>query len=183
MAIVNYIDLPNKISTEDITVLITKKEDGHDKEITAWKEGCEVGLELFGVTLNGFTGMTRLQGLFTSADALNNTIKTFVDNYNKKFSQSSHYALLTRMRVMLNNTAEEFVYLCNKVDIETESDYVRFRMYSNRNFIEKDRNIGDKLLMLEKFYRQQKDIIGEYLWMECEMPTKVEKKVVKLGEE
>lgn len=176
MAVVNFVELPNKISVDEVTILITKKENGHSKEITAWEEGCEVSLELFGIALNGFTGTAPLQGLFTSTNALNNTIKTFVDNYNKKFSQSSYYALLTRMRLMLNNTAEEFVYLCNKVDIKTESDYVRFIMCLSRTANEKSRNIGDKLLTLEKFYRQQKDMMGDYLWIECGMPTKIKKR-------
>ena len=180
MAIVNYIDLPNKISTEDITVLITKKEDEHTKEITKWEKDCDVSLELFNITLNGFEGFTRLQELFKSQKGVDKIVNTFVDNYNKKFSQTSYYTLLTNMQKILNDIVEEFMYLCRKVSIITESDYVQFRMYLSRNINEKDRNIGNRLVILEKLYNQQKNILGEYLWVECGMPTKIEKKITKL---
>ena len=180
MTIVNYIDLPNKISTEDITVLITKKEDEHTKEITKWEKDCDVSLELFNITLNGFEGFTRLQELFKSQKGVDKIVNTFVDNYNKKFSQTSYYTLLTNMQKILNDIVEEFMYLCRKVSIITESDYVQFRMYLSRNINEKDRNIGNRLVILEKLYNQQKNILGEYLWVECGMPTKIEKKITKL---
>ena len=183
MAIVNYIDLPNKISADEVTVLITKKENEHTKEITKWEKGCEVSLELFSVTLNGFEGFIRLQELFKSQDDVDKIVNTFVDNYNKKFSQSSYYTLLTNMQKMLNDIVEEFMYLCRKVSIITESDYVQFRMHLSRNINEKDRNIGNRLVILEKLYNQQKNILGEYLWVDCGMPAKVEKKITKLNKE
>ena len=183
MAIVNFVELPNKISTEDITVLITKKEDGHTKEITKWEKDCEVSLELFSIVLNGFEGFIRLQELFKSQNDVDKVVNTFVNNYNKKFSQTSYYTLLTNMQKMLNDIVEEFMYLCRKVSIMTESDYVQFRMHRSRNINEKDRNIGNRLVILEKLYNQQKNILGEYLWVDCGMPTKIEKKVVKLDKE
>ena len=175
MAIVNFVELPNKISTDEVTVLITKKEDEHTKEITKWEKDCEVSSELFSITLNGFEGFTRLQELFKSQDDVDKIVNTFVDNYNKKFSQTSYYTLLTNMQKMLNDIVEEFIYLCRKVNITTELNYVQFRMHLSRNVNEKDRNIGNRL---EKLYNQQKNILGEYLWVECGMPTKIEKKVV-----
>lgn len=183
MAVVNFIELPNKISADEVTVLITKKEDGHTKEITKWEKDCEVSLELFSITLNGFEGFTWLQELFKSQDDVDKIVNTFVDNYNKKFTQTSYYTLLTNMQKMLNDVVEEFVYLCSKANIKTESDYVKFRMCMSRNAVVKDRNIGNRLVILEKLYNQQKNILGEYLWVECGMPTKVEKKVSKLNKE
>ena len=183
MAIVNYIDLPNKISTEDITVLITKKENEHTKEITKWEKDCEVSLELFSITLNGFEGFTWLQELFKSQKGVDKIVNTFVNNYNKKFSQTSYYTLLTNMQKILNDIVEEFMYLCRKVDITTESDYVKFIMYSSRTTNKNDLHIRKRLTILEKLYRQQKNILGEYLWVECGMPTKIEKKITKLTKE
>lgn len=183
MAVVNYVELPNKISADEVTVLITKKEDEHTKEITKWEKDCEVSLELFSLTLNGFEGFIRLQELFKAQDDVDKIVNTFVDNYNKKFLQTSYYTLLTNMQKMLNDIVEEFINLCKKVDITTESDYVQFMMYSSRTTNKNDLYIRNTLTTLEKIYRQQKNILGEYLWVECGMPTKVEKKVVKLDKE
>lgn len=183
MAVVTFVELPNKINADEVTVLITKKEDEHTKEITKWEKGCEVSLELFSIVLNGFEGFTRLQELFKSQDDVNKVVNTFVDNYNKKFSQTSYYTLLTNMQKMLNDIVEEFIYLCRKVNITTESDYVRFMMYSSRTINKNDLYIRKRLTILEKLYRQQKNILGEYLWVECGMPTKVEKKVNRLTKE
>lgn len=183
MAVVNFVELPNKISADEVTVLITKKENEHTKEITKWEEGCEVSLELFSVTLNGFEGFTWLQKLFTSQNDVDKVVNTFVANYNKKFSQSSYYTLLTNMQKIINDISEEFIYWCRKVDIVTEADYIEFRRYCSCTNNTKDKHICNKLLTLDKLFQQQKNIIGEYLWVECEMPTKVEKKITKLNKE
>ena len=125
-----------------------------------------------------------LGDLFKSQNDVDKVVNTFVDNYNKKFSQTSYYTLLTNMQKMLNGIVEEFIHLCRKVNITTESEYVRFMMYSSRTTNKNDLYIHNTLTTLEKIYRQQKNILGEYLWVECGMPTKVEKNnAVKLIKE
>ena len=183
MAVVNFVELPNTISANEVTVLITKKENEHTKEITKWEKDCDVSLELFSITLNGFEGFTRLQELFKSQKGVDKIVNIFVNNYNKKFSQTSYYTLLTNMQKILNDIVEEFIYLCRKVDIITESDYVEFIRYSSRTTNKNDLHICRRLTILEKLYRQQKNILGEYLWVECGMPTKIEKKITKLTKE
>lgn len=183
MAVVNFVELPNKISADEVTVLITKKENEHTKEITKWEEDCEVSLELFSITLNGFEGMIKLQHLFSSERDLNAIIETFVSNYNNKFSNSNYYKLLMSMQKIINDISEEFMYWCRKVGIVMEVDYVKFRQYCSRTNNTKDKHICNKLVTLDKLFQQQKNIIGEYLWIECGMPTKVEQKVVKLNKE
>lgn len=183
MAIVNFVQLPNKINADDITVLITKKENEHTKETTKWEAGCEVSLELFSIALNGFEGMIKLQHLFNSECDLNAILENFVSNYNNKFSNSNHYRLLMSMQKIINDISEEFMYWCRKVNLVTEADYIEFRHYCSRTNNIKDKNICNKLVTLDKLFQQQKNIIGEYLWIECGMPTKIEKKVTKLDKE
>ena len=167
MSIVSMIELPNKISINDITTLIYKNVKGRDQELTEWQDGCEIDLKLFNITLNGFEGMTKLQHLFSSECDLNAIIENFVSNYNNKFSNSNHYRLLMSMQKIINDISEEFMYWCRKVNIVTEADYISFRQYCSRTNNAKDKHICNKLLTLDKLFQQQKNIIGEYLWVEC----------------
>lgn len=167
MSIVNIIKLPNKISINDITKLIYKNVKGQNQELTEWQDGCEVDLKLFNITLNGFEGMTRLQHLFNSECDLNTIIENFVSNYNNKFSNSNYYKLLMSMQKIINDISEEFMYWCRKVDIVTEVDYIKFRQYCSRTNNTKDKHICNKLVTLDKLFQQQKNMIGEYLWVEC----------------
>ena len=167
MSIVNIIKLPNKISINDITQLIYKNVKGQNQELTEWQDGCEFDLKLFNITLNGFEGMTRLQHLFNSECDLNTIIENFVSNYNNKFSNSNYYKLLMSMQKIINDISEEFMYWCRKVDIVTEVDYIKFRQYCSRTNNTKDKHICNKLVTLDKLFQQQKNMIGEYLWVEC----------------
>ena len=167
MTIVNIIELPNKISIDDITKLIYKNVDGHNQKLTEWQDGCEVDLKLFNITLNGFEGMIKLQHLFNSECDLNTVIENFVSNYNNKFSNSNHYRLLMSMQKIINDISEEFMYWCRKENIVTEADYISFRQYCSRTNNTKDKHICNKLVTLDKLFQQQKNIIGEYLWVEC----------------
>jgi hypothetical protein len=167
MSIVNIIELPNKISINDITKLIYKNVNGQNQELTEWQDGCEVDLKLFNITLNGFEGMIKLQHLFNSECNLNAIIETFVSNYNNKFSNSNHYKLLMSMQKIINDISEEFMYWCRKENLVTEADYISFRQYCSRTNNIKDKHICNKLVTLDKLFQQQKNIIGEYLWVEC----------------
>ena len=167
MSIVSIIELPNKISVNDITKLIYKNVNSKNQELTEWQDGCEVDLKLFNITLNGFEGMIKLQHLFNSECDLNAIIENFISNYNNKFSNSNHYRLLMSMQKIMNDITEEFMYWCRKVNIVTEADYIKFRQYCSRTNNTKDKHICDKLVTLDKLFQQQKNIIGEYLWVEC----------------
>jgi hypothetical protein len=71
------------------------------------------------------------------------------------------------MQKIINDISEEFMYWCRKENLVTEADYISFRQYCSRTNNIKDKHICNKLVTLDKLFQQQKNIIGEYLWVEC----------------